>query len=80
MVDMSKAAAAEAFDSELAQVFRESDDPVLTAVEVADELGISQQAAHARLSRAHEQGTIERKKTGARSVVWWVPGYCFTSE
>lgn len=61
-------------DIELEKVFRESDDPVLTAVEVAEELDITQQAAHARLTRAHERGELNRKKTGARAVVWWLPG------
>jgi len=80
MRDVSKATETEQFDAELTSVFEECDDPVLTAVEVADELGISQQAAHARLTSAHENGVIERKKTGARAVVWWVEGYCFASE
>lgn len=59
-------------NEDLKRVFAEADDPVLTAVEVADELGITQQGAHAKLTRAHERGLVERKKTGSRSVVWWV--------
>ncbi|MDQ2055962.1 response regulator of citrate/malate metabolism [Halobellus sp. H-GB7] len=58
---------------DLYDIFSESSDPVLTAVEVGDELGISQQAAHSRLSNAHESGDIERKKVGSRAVVWWLP-------
>lgn len=77
--DMSTKSSGSSNDTELEAVFRESDDPVLTAVEVADELGITQQAAHARLARAHERGEIKRKKTGARSVVWWLPGQSLDS-
>jgi DNA-directed RNA polymerase specialized sigma24 family protein len=66
--------------AELRGVFREADDPVLTAVEVAERLGISQQAAHSRLSRSVREGGVERKKVGARAVVWWLPGYCDDSR
>lgn len=59
-------------DEELREVFNQTDDPVLTAVEVGERLGISQQAAHARLSRACDRGEVNRKKTGARAVVWWL--------
>jgi len=65
-------------DAQLRRVFEESADPVLTAVEVAEALGVSQQAAHAKLTRAHENGAVSRKKTGARSVVWW-PAQCSDS-
>lgn len=58
---------------ELLYVFRDRDDPVLTAPEVADELGITQQAAHKRLQRAADDGDLKRKTVGARAVVWWVP-------
>lgn len=80
MADMSKATAGGTSDEELMQLFRDTDDPVLTAVEVAGQLDITQQAAHARLTKAHERGEVDRKKTGSRSVVWWVPGYAFNSE
>lgn len=78
-IDMSTKSSGTSNDPELTAVFRNSDDPVLTAVEVADELGITQQAAHARLVRAHERGEVKRKKTGARSVVWWLPGHSVDS-
>jgi len=77
--DMSASDSSRAQSEELAQVFRQTDDPVLTAVEVADLLGISQQAAHSRLTRANERGELKRKKTGARSVVWWLPGETYDS-
>jgi Fic family protein len=59
-------------DQDLLDIFVDAEDPVLTAVEVGDILDISQQAAYARLDRAEKEGMLERKKTGSRSVVWWV--------
>jgi prophage antirepressor-like protein len=72
---MSTKRAGEAEDTELKTILIEAGDPVLTAVDVAEELGITQQAAHARLSSAHRREEVDRKKVGARAVVWWVPGY-----
>lgn len=78
-MNMSTKSSGSPVDTELQAVFRNADDPVLTAVEVGDELDITQQAAHSRLVRAHERGELERKKTGARSVVWWPAGQSFES-
>jgi len=68
---MSTVTAETEMNEELTRVFNESDDPVLTAPEVAAELEITQQAAYRRLKRANDRGYVERKKTGSRSVVWW---------
>lgn len=62
-------------DKELERIFRGADDPVLTAPEVADKLGITQQAAYARLSQAAERDELERKKVGSRAVVWWLSNH-----
>lgn len=78
--DMSVSESSGGLSPDLRSVFQESDDPVLTAVEVADKLDVSQQAAHSRLARANDRGEIKRKKTGARSVVWWVPNQDSDSE
>lgn len=58
-------------DNDLEQVFADADDPVLSAVEVAKQLGITQQAAHSKLAAAADRGEMNRKKVGARAVVWW---------
>ncbi len=58
-------------DDDLKRLFENTDDPVLTAIDVAGELGISQQAAYNRLSNASDAGQLTRKKVGARAVVWW---------
>lgn len=71
---MSAAARNDGGSDELRSLFEDSDEPVLTAVEVAEELDVTQQAAHAKLSKAHEEGWMQRKKVGSRAVVWWVEG------
>lgn len=67
-------------EQSLEDVFRGADDPVLTAVEVAERMGVSQQAAHRKLSDAHEEDTVKRKKAGARAVVWWMDDYLVNSR
>jgi len=59
-------------ESNLREIFNCTSEPVLTAVEVAERLGVSQQAAHAKLSKANEAGWVHRKKVGSRAVVWWI--------
>jgi len=69
---MSAIARSDGGSDELKSLFEESEEPVLTAVDVAEKLGVTQQAAHAKLSKAHEEGWMQRKKVGSRAVVWWV--------
>ena len=59
--------------ADLASCFVERNEPVLTSSDVAEELGITQQGAHHKLQRAHENGVVKKKKVGARAVVWWIP-------
>lgn len=61
--------------SELLQVYEQLEWPVITAMDVADALGITQQAAYAKLDSAHENGEFERRKVGSRAVVWWPVDY-----
>ncbi|MDQ2055961.1 MarR family transcriptional regulator [Halobellus sp. H-GB7] len=49
-----------------------SPDPVVTAVELAEEVGVSQQAAHSKLEDLEERGLVESKAVGSRAVVWWL--------
>lgn len=49
-----------------------SADPVVTAPELAEMVGVTQQAAHSRLQQMEERGLVKRKKVGSRSVVWWL--------
>jgi len=59
---------------EIMKVFESADDPVLTAPEVADAVGVSRVTANKRLKQLGECGALERKKVGGRAVVWWIPG------
>jgi len=54
------------------QLFRESDDPVLTASDVADHFGVSNQAANYRLKRLYGDGDLDRKQVGGAAVVYWL--------
>lgn len=51
-------------------VFKESDLPVLTASEVAEELDCSRPAAYNKLEKLVDQGELDKKKVGARAVVY----------
>jgi len=55
-------------------LFERSPDPVLTTMEVAGEFDITQQAAYEKLSSLKKSGRIEKKKVGARGVVWYIGG------
>lgn len=58
-------------DEEILVVFRESDEPVLTAGEVAAELTIGRRGVHDRLVDLRNRGLLERKDVGPRAV-WWI--------
>jgi len=51
-------------------IFEDADVPVLTASEVADELDCSRPAAYNKLEKLVEQGDLQKKKVGARAVVY----------
>jgi len=59
-------------DDEIIAVFRESQDPVLIASEVAAELPIGRRGVYKRLEQLAEDGELERKKIGGRGTVWWL--------
>ncbi|EJN61023.1 helix-turn-helix transcriptional regulator [Halogranum rubrum] len=45
----------------------------LTASDVMDALDCSRRTAHNKLNALVERGTLDTRKVGARSRVWWVP-------
>jgi len=61
-------------DEEILTVFRESQDPVLIASEVAEELPIGRRGVYKRLEQLAEKGELDRKKIGGRGTVWWLAG------
>lgn len=58
-------------EQEILKAFDRAEAPFLTAAELGGELSVSRQAANYRLKRMREDGLVERKQTGARSVGWW---------
>ena len=59
-------------DSHFLAVFIGADDPVLTAVEVSEELDMTQQGAHNRLTSLVDSGLLATKKVGSRARVYWI--------
>jgi Mn-dependent DtxR family transcriptional regulator len=55
------------------KVMRESDQPFLTAGEIVQEVDVTRKTVHDRLEELHENGVVNKKKVGARAVVWWLP-------
>ncbi len=53
-------------------VLRDADAPVLTAGDIADELGCTPEAATKKLKRLQDQDRVARRQVGARAVVWWL--------
>lgn len=59
-------------DEEIISVFQESEDPVLTATEIADKLDMTRQGVKYRLDQLEDRGRVGRKKVGSRAVAWWL--------
>jgi len=53
-------------------VLREADTPVVTARDIADELGCTPEAVTTKLKQLQKQGRVARRQVGARAVVWWL--------
>ncbi|KAB7517091.1 helix-turn-helix domain-containing protein [Halosegnis rubeus] len=51
-------------------VFERAEIPVLTASEVADKIDCSRPTAYNKLETLVKQGEIQKKKVGARAVVY----------
>lgn len=58
-------------DSDVLRALRAQRDPVATAGELADVLGVSSETVRRHLTELHEDGRVGRKTVGARAVVWW---------
>ena len=59
-------------DDEIISVFRETDDPVLLATDVAEAVGVTPQAINSRLHRLNSEGRLETRKVGASARIWWL--------
>jgi DNA-binding MarR family transcriptional regulator len=47
-------------------------DPVVTTMEVAGELDLTQQAVYNAFQNLEMEGLMQSKKVGSRSKVWWL--------
>lgn len=54
------------------ELFRNSKFPILTAKDIEEEFGISNQAANYRLKKMVNRGTVERRKVGGAAAVYWL--------
>lgn len=57
---------------EILELFRESDEPFLTAPEIAEEFDSDRQSINYRLKKLHSRKLVERKEAGSRAVGWWL--------
>lgn len=60
-------------DEEILELFRESDDPVLSTAEVAEQIPIQRRGTLNRLQALVDEGRLEGKDIGGRNRVWWLP-------
>jgi DNA-binding IclR family transcriptional regulator len=61
-------------DDEILQLFRDTDDPVLSTAEVTEQLPVKRSATYKRLSALREDGQLTGKDIGGRNTIWWIPG------
>lgn len=59
-------------DAVFLAVFVGASRPVLTATEVGERVGMSQQGAHSRLNKLEEEGLLSSQKVGAKARVYWI--------
>ncbi|ADJ17249.1 hypothetical protein [Halalkalicoccus jeotgali] len=63
-------------DDELIDTIRQLTDTneniVVTTPEITDELPIAQRSVYDRLIKLNDEERVQKKKVGARAIVWWV--------
>jgi len=65
-------------DEEILGTFKSTNDPILTASEVAEQLTVGRRGILTRLEKLEERGYLQSKKIGGRSTAWWYPGHTST--
>lgn len=58
-------------EQDILRIFDRSEEPFLTASEIAEELPVTVQAVNYRLNQMYEDDLVGKKRTGASSVGWW---------
>ena len=59
-------------DLELLNAIAGSPDPVVTAPELSDKLGYSNDGVRNRLKELENQNWVRSREVGSRAVVWWI--------
>ena len=59
-------------DEEILALFRDTDDPVLSTAEVADQLPLQRRSVYNRLVSLEGKEHLDRKQIGGRNTVWWL--------
>ncbi|WP_436900247.1 hypothetical protein [Halovenus halobia] len=59
-------------NDEIIVLFRETDDPVLSTAEVAEQVPLKRRATYNRLRSLADEGRLESKQIGGRNTVWWL--------
>lgn len=59
-------------DDDILNVIRNSEDPVLSAKEISDEISIGSKGVYRRLRELEEEGQVVSKMVG-RTRIWWIP-------
>ncbi|MFC7323090.1 hypothetical protein ACFQMF_00700 [Halorubrum rutilum] len=57
---------------EIIKLFRDTDDPVLSTAEVAEQVPLKRRATYNRLRSLADEGRLESKQIGGRNMVWWL--------
>ena len=59
-------------DIEVLKAIALSPDPVVTAPELAEKLGYSDDGVRNRLKDLEEDGFVKRRDVGSRATIWWI--------
>ena len=59
-------------DQEILRAVALSPDPIVTAPELAAELGVSRQGLNPRLQQLVDSGALEKRSVGSRAAVYWL--------
>lgn len=61
-------------ETDIQREIKSSDEPFVTATDIADSMGVARQTAYKHLQRMHETGELRKRKIGSSAVIWWRDG------
>ncbi|PSQ06699.1 hypothetical protein BRC92_00585 [Halobacteriales archaeon QS_4_69_31] len=59
-------------ENEIIDLFRDTDDPVLSTAEMTERIPLKRRATYNRLRSLADEGRLESKQIGGRNTVWWI--------